>query len=240
MDRPTGTLTLTKAAMTTTEALADLRLRQLTSAALPVGAFAYSQGLESAVELGWVRNATQAKDWIGGLLESAVAALELPLLARLMAAFAANDEAAALRWSGLLLAMRDTVELRAQERALGTAWVALLVDLGVAAAAPWAQRPQRTALALFALGVTHYGITVGAAAQAYLWAWLEAQVSAAVRAVPLGHAAAQRLLHALAPRIPPAVARGLALADDDIGAGSPALSIASCRHEIQYSRLFRS
>lgn len=240
MDRPAATVMNTEPVMATAEALADLRLRQLTSAALPVGAFAYSQGLESAVELAWVRDAAQAEAWIGGLLDHTVASLELPLLGRLMAAFAADDETAALRWSGLLLAMRDTAELRAQERALGTAWAALLGDLGVAAAQPWAQRPQRTALALFALGVTHYGITPAAAPPAYLWAWLEAQVSAAVRAVPLGHAAAQRLLHALAARIPAAVAYGLTLADEDIGVGAPALSIASCRHETQYSRLFRS
>ena len=199
--------------MATSEALADLRLRQLTSAALPVGAFAYSQGLESAVELGWVSNAAQAGDWIGGLMEHAVTRLEMPLLARLIAAFAARDEAAALRWSGLLLAMRDTAELRAQERALASAWAVLLGDLGVPAAADWAQRPQRTALALYTLAVAHYGIDVDAAARAWVWAWLEAQVSAAVRAVPLGHAAAQRLLHALAADIPAAVARGLVLPD---------------------------
>lgn len=226
--------------MTTTDAVTDLRLRQLTSAALPVGAFAYSQGLESAVELGWIRDPAQAQLWIGGLLERALAGLEVPLLARLMTAFATCDEAAAERWSALLLAMRDTAELRAQERALGAAWSALLVDLGVVAAASWADRPQRTALALYALGTAHYGIVPQDAAHALLWAWLEAQASAALRAVPLGHAAAQRLVHALAPRIPAAVAHGLALADEDIGAGSPALSIASCRHETQYSRLFRS
>lgn len=223
-----------------TDPVAVLRLRQLTSAALPVGAFAYSQGLESAVELGWIRDPAQAQQWIGGLLEHTLCRLEVPLLVRLMAAFAKADAAAAEHWSGLLLALRDTAELRAQERALGTAWAALLVDLGVAEAAPWAVRPQRTALALYALGMAHYGIAVHDAAHALLWAWLEAQASAALRAVPLGHAAAQRLVHALAPDIPAAVARGLALADQDIGAGSPALSIASSRHETQYSRLFRS
>ncbi len=226
--------------MAMTDPVADLRLRQLTSAALPVGAFAYSQGLESAVELGWVQDPAQAQQWIGGLLEHTLSRLEVPLLARLMAAFATADEASAERWSGLLLALRDTAELRAQERALGTAWAALLVDLGVPGAAPWADRPQRTALALYALAVAHYGIAVQDAAHALLWAWLEAQASAALRAVPLGHAAAQRLVHALAPRIPAAVAHGLALSDEDLGAGAPALSIASCRHESQYSRLFRS
>jgi len=226
--------------MNTADAVSDLRLRQLTSAALPVGAFAYSQGLESAVELGWVRDPAQAQQWIGGLLEHTLARLEVPLLARLTAAFVNADVACAEHWSGLLLALRDTAELRAQERALGTAWAALLVDLGVPGAAPWADRPQRTALALYALAVAHYGIALKDAAQALLWAWLEAQASAALRAVPLGHAAAQRLLYALAPRIPAAVAHGLALADEDIGAGSPGLSIASCRHETQYSRLFRS
>lgn len=225
---------------TTPEALAELRLRQLTSAALPVGAFAYSQGLESAVELGWVSGAAQAEQWLGGLLDHALAGLEVPLLARLMAAFQARDEAAAQRWSALLLALRDTAELRAQERALAGAWSALLVDLGVPGAAHWARLPQRTALALFALGAVHFGIAVTAAARGCVWAWLEAQASVAVRAVPLGHAAAQRMVHALAPRIPAVVTRGLALADEDIGAGTAALAIASCRHETQYSRLFRS
>lgn len=223
-----------------TDPVADLRLRQLTSAALPVGAFAYSQGLESAVELGWIRGPLQAQQWVGGLLEHTVSRLEVPLLVRLMAAFARADAAAAERWSGLLLALRETAELRAQERALGTAWAALLVDLGVPGAASWADRPQRTALAPYALAMVHYRIAVQDAAHALLWAWLEAQASAALRAVPLGHAAAQRLLHALAPRIVSAVAHGLTLADEEIGAGAPALAIASCRHETQYSRLFRS
>jgi len=95
-----------------TDPVADLRLRQLTSAALPVGAFAYSQGLESAVELGWVQDPAQAQQWIGGLLEHTLSRLEVPLLARLMAAFASADEASAERWSGLLLALRDTAETR--------------------------------------------------------------------------------------------------------------------------------
>lgn len=233
-DRPMPTTT------DTPEALADLRLRQLTSAALPVGAFAYSQGLESAVELGWVSGAAQAEQWLGGLLEHALGGLEVPLLARLMAAFQAHDAAAAQRWSALLLALRDTAELRAQERALAGAWAALLAGLDVPGAQHWAQLPQRTALALYALGAAHFGIGVAAAARGCVWAWLEAQASAAVRAVPLGHAAAQRMVHALAPRIPAVVARGLALADADIGAGAPALAIASSRHETQYSRLFRS
>jgi urease accessory protein len=227
-------------ATATPDALAELRLRQLTSAALPVGAFAYSQGLESAVEAGWVGDPAQAEAWIRGQLRHTVTTLEVPLLVRLVAAFGHSDQAAALRWSGLLLAMRDTAELRAQERALAGAWAVLLGELGVPGAAAWSDCPQRTALALYALAVAHYGIDVDAAARAWLWAWLEAQVSAAVRAVPLGHAAAQRLLYALAADIPTAAARGLTLPDADIAGAAPALSIASCRHETQYSRLFRS
>ncbi|HCO43536.1 MAG TPA: urease accessory protein UreF [Gammaproteobacteria bacterium] len=221
-------------------ALADLRLRQLTSATLPVGAFAYSQGLETAVELGWVGDLPQAAAWIGGQLQHSLARVEVPLLARLMAAFSAEDRDAAMHWSGLLLAMRDTAELRAQERALASAWAVLLGDLDLDDARTWVDLPQRTALALFALAATRFRIAPPTAAQACLWAWLEAQVSAAVRAVPLGHTAAQRLLYELAQDIPAVVASGLAVADADIGAAAPALAIASCRHETQYSRLFRS
>lgn len=224
----------------TDAALAELRLRQLTSATLPVGAFAYSQGLEMAVELGWVGDLPQAAAWMGGQLQHSLSRVEVPLLARLMAAFAADDQATALHWSGLLLAMRDTAELRAQERALAGAWAVLLADLDVAGAQDWADLPQRTALALFALAAARFGIAPHTAARACLWAWLETQVSAAVRAVPLGHTAAQRLLYDLARDIPAVVAQGLALDDADIGAAAPALAIASCRHETQYSRLFRS
>jgi urease accessory protein len=61
-----------------------------------------------------------------------------------------------------------------------------------------------------------------------------------VRLVPLGQSAGQRILLALGARVPAAVVRALALADDDLGAAAPAHAVASAHHETQYSRLFRS
>ena len=75
---------------------------------------------------------------------------------------------------------------------------------------------------------------------AYLWSWLENQVMAAIKAVPLGQVAGQRLLLALGARMPAAVAVAKAVADDDVASFAPGLALASARHETQYTRLFRS
>ena len=74
----------------------------------------------------------------------------------------------------------------------------------------------------------------------YAWAWVENQVLAAVKLVPLGQSAAQRMLHALCARIPLLAERALKLADSDIGISAAMSAVASGRHETQYSRLFKS
>jgi urease accessory protein len=74
----------------------------------------------------------------------------------------------------------------------------------------------------------------------YLWSWLENQVLCAVKLVPLGQAAGQRLLSQLAEHLPERVKTALDLSDDEIGGSAFGLALASSRHEVQYSRLFRS
>jgi len=88
------------------EGLALLRLLQLASPALPVGAFAYSQGLESAVTAGLVTDETTASEWILGLLQGPFAGVDLAIFVRLHAAFASGDAAAADRWNAFLMASR--------------------------------------------------------------------------------------------------------------------------------------
>jgi urease accessory protein len=215
----------------------QLRLLQLCSPALPIGAFAYSQGLEHAVEAGWVRDEDSARGWILGLLEESLARLEVPVLARLLAAFRDGDDAAARRWNDFVLACRGSAELRAEEERLGSALGRLLVTLGVAGADGWAAPSH---LAMFALAAARWEIAAPDAAGGYLFAWAENQVGAASRLVPLGQSAAQRILSGAVERIPGAVARGLALADDDVGFCAPGQAIAAALHEGQYSRIFRS
>src|SRR3954463_4014538 len=139
-----------------------LRLLQLASPALPIGAFAYSQGLETAVELGFIRDEASARDFLTGVLEDGLALLELPLLERLHAAFLRHDEAAAERWSSFLVASRETAERREEGRHLGRALARLLADQGVAEAAAWHGRENVTHVALFALAGASFGVPAAA------------------------------------------------------------------------------
>ena len=217
---------------------AMLRLLQLCSPALPIGAFAYSQALEPAVAAGWVHDEASTARWIGGLLDGSLATLDLPILQRLHAAF--RDGGAVTPWTALLFAARASAELQAEERHLGAALARVLAGLDVPEAAAWAARADLTYAAMFALAAARWEIPAAGALAAYAFVWCEMQVSAAVRLVPLGQSAGQRVLSSLAAAIPAAVARARSLADDDIGAAAPSHAIASALHEIQYSRLFRS
>ncbi len=223
----------------TVDALGLLRLLQLASPALPVGAYAYSQGLEWAVECGWVHDEASLGEWLRELLDGSLGQVDLPLLARLHAAALAGDATALERWSAHLLASRETRELRADDCARGTALARLLHELGVPGAGRWRRgdTPYATPLALAAHA---WHLPLGPVAQVYGWGWLENQVIAGVKLVPLGQSAGQRLLFALAARLPAAIDWALAVDDDDIGGTVPALAIASSRHETQYTRLFRS
>jgi urease accessory protein len=217
-----------------------IRLLQLASPALPIGAFAYSQGLEAAIELGFIHDEASAREFLGGVLSDGLVQLELPILSRLHGALLAGDGARAEHWSELLLASRETLERRQEERHLGRALARLLEDQGVEGAQAWHGRSSVTHAALFALGGVAFAVPREALLLGYAFSWAEAQVSALSRLVPLGQLAAQRVLAALGAQIPAACARADELADSDIGATLPALALASALHETQYTRLFKS
>jgi len=221
-----------------------LRLLHLASPALPIGAFHFSQGLEYAVEAGWVTDESTALEWIGGICEASLASLDLPVLGRLRAAWKQEDHASVLRWNAFLIACRETEELRAEDRHLGAALLRVLVELelstelfSVNAAKSVVGVSHATA---FAFASARWNIDAEACLQTYAWGWIENQVLAAVKLVPLGQSAAQRMLHALIARIPPLVERVQKLTDSDIGVATALNAVASGRHEAQYSRLFRS
>ena len=222
------------------DANALLHLLHLASPALPIGAYAYSQGLESAVHAGAVRSEGEAREWILGLLAHAQGNLDVPVLARLHAARAHGDGDALDRWTAFLAASRESRELQEEDRALGRALARLLADLDVAGARELMAHPNATLAAAFALAAVAYAIPLHEAASGYLFAWLENQVAAAVRLVPLGQTSGRRVLLAGIAAIPGVVTRALALDDDAIGAATPGLAALSARHESQYTRLFRS
>ncbi len=226
---------------TPTEApLALLRLLQWASPSLPVGAFTYSQGLEWAVENGWVVDEGSLGDWLTEVLAGNLGGVDLAALARLYQACRERDLAGLARWSSWLLACRETAELRQEERQRGRALATLLVDLDLPNAADWRLLLESSAAAGFALAAEADGIPLRDAALGYAWAWVEGQVVAGVKLVPLGQTAGQRLQRRLAPTVVETVDVALNLPDDALGASLPALAIASSRHETQYTRLFRS
>ena len=220
--------------------LALLRLLQLASPGLPVGGFTYSQGLEWAVEAGWVRDAAGFSAWQHEQLHDTLACLDWPVLARLYHACQGDDAEAFGHWSRFLLANRETAELRLEEQQRGAAFARLLDGWQLGQAPAW-----RASLALSQLGgmawlAVHWSIPLRQLALGHAFAWLEGAVMAGVKLVPFGQQAAQTLLRDLAAALPALLDQSLALEDDQLGGGLPLLAIASSRHETQYTRLFRS
>jgi urease accessory protein len=216
-----------------------LRLCHLVSPALPVGAYAYSQGLEYAVHAGWVHDEATTLDWLAGLSSHALGSLDLPILLRLHRAWSAADPAAVRDWTSQLIAARETAELRAEELHLGRALARVLVELEIGEAAHWQQASPAFAT-MFSLAAARWHISASDTLAGYLWAWSENQVLAAVKLVPLGQSAGQRLLHRLTAAMPAIIERAQLLDDDAIGVGTVSQAFASALHESQYTRLFRS
>jgi urease accessory protein len=217
------------------------RLLQLASPMLPVGAYSYSQGLEWAIEDGRVHDLASAEAWIGDVLRHGLARFEAPLWWRLYHAWARGDFAAVAADNALFVASRETAELRAESLQMGTSLRRLLLDiveLDAAARSCLCELDPLGFPGVHALAAHAWSIPAPAALQAYLWGWLENQASVLMKAVPLGQTDGQRLLLRLGAGIP-------ALVDAAAHSGTlsnflPGLAIASCRHETQYSRLFRS
>jgi urease accessory protein len=220
--------------------LAMLRLLQLASPALPVGAFAYSQGLEQAALLGWVTDEASAARWITGVVSEVLPRLDVPLLVELHAAWLADDLSRVRSLSQFLHACRESAELGAEDRHLGAALARVLHALGVARAEPWIADPDATFVTLFSLAAAHYELPRRSTVLAFLFAWAENQVAAATRLIPIGHIAAQRVLSGVISELPAAVDRGLEVPFAAAGFLAPGLALASALHEVTYSRLFRS
>lgn len=218
----------------------SLRLWQLISPTLPIGAFAYSQGLEFAVEQDWVDNETSAAQWIIGLIKHSLCALDIPVLSRVYAAWQSGDLPGVIQWNRYLQASRESHELLMEDRQIGNALKRLLHDLQVSPATHWPEEEPPSFATMFALAASHWQVPLTEACRGYAWCWSENQVAAAIKLVPLGQTAGQRILSRIIEEIPPAVEQGLLLTDDEIGLSAQGLGIASARHETQYTRLFRS
>lgn len=219
------------------------RLLQLASPALPVGAYSYSQGLEWAIEAGTVKDEASALRWMGDQLAWNIGRYEAPLLLRMMEAWRVGADATARALDERYLAGRETAELRAETLQMGHSLRRLLADLRELPAAFVAQvavSPAPTFMHVWSGLAACWQIAPGEALTAWLWSWAENQVMAALKAVPLGQAAGQRILLELGARIPVVVEQAMDTPDESFSNFAPGFAIACARHETQYSRLFRS
>jgi urease accessory protein len=226
-----------------TPAATLLQLMWLASPALPVGGFSYSEGLEAAVESGRVGTEAQAATWLVDQLQLALARSDLAVLARALPAWRRGDGPTVTELNDWVLCTRETHELRQQTMQMGRSMLEWLknrdaADSRLSVLAALAPAPAWPIA--FALAAAQTEATSREALLAFAFGWAEAMVQAALKAVPLGQSAGQRILAALAEQIPAAVDGALALPDSARQAFAPMLAILSAQHETQYSRLFRS
>lgn len=229
--------------MTPAAALSLSRLLQLASPALPVGAYSYSQAQEWAIECGWVHDEPSAGQWISETLQLGLLSLELPLLQAALVAWQQGDHTRVVELNEQFLASRESAELYQETRQMGYSMLRLVDDLHLGTPVQRDLLLRQTDVGFpvaWALAAAALHVDAQAAALAYGWGWLENQVMAAIKAVPLGQLAGQRLLLQLGEQLATALPHVLARGEDEWNTCTPGLAIASCRHETQYSRIFRS
>lgn len=215
----------------------------LASASLPVGGFAYSQGLEQAHASGLVQNRVQAAQWIRDALLLVQARQDLPLW------LACHDAATQRQWEILeqharaLVALRESAEFRLESQQMGYSLMQLYPQWLSAE-----QMPCHRLLEILARNYTAAHATLAAlrampwpvGLTAYVWSWLESQVMSAVKILPLGQRDGQWLFHEARSWVAQAVQGARDVDVNTAGTAAFGLALLSTRHETQYSRLFRS
>lgn len=226
-----------------------LSLLQLASPALPIGAFSYSEGLETLVQWGYLTTADALANWLTTELRYGTVQIDGAVLGRVHRAIAHHDLPAVQHWNRWLSALRETEELRLQQWQLGRALLRLVQEVNLSSNPNTQLAIDQLVIccgtecnAAVAFGVAAYAwrIDVEPTLLGYLQSWATNLVSAGVRLIPLGQTAGQRILLDLQPTIAAVCDRCLTLTDDDLYSCSWGLSLASMNHEVQYSRLFRS
>jgi len=222
------------------------QLMRLSSPALPVGGFSYSQGLESAVELGLVKNERDAGLWIEETLHTVMTACDAVIWLVLSRAWRLQDVNGVRHWNRWYFACRETAEARAETTQMGVSLINLIGALGWASESEYALLNELDAPCfptIHAFAVATLNLPEDAGVTALLYAWVENQVMAAIKTIPLGQTAGQRLLSALIPQLDLAVSTAKAAASHTppaIHTLAPQYAVVAARHESQFSRLFRS
>lgn len=219
------------------------RLLQLCSANLPVGGFSFSQGLEYAVEKAWIDNAATTESWISLNLSEAIALTDLAILKRLFSALIENKQDAFIGWNQQLLASRESFELHMADVVMGKALVRLLNQLDgfeTDRLTNLLSLDELSFVSVFAIAAYGFQLDLLSTQSGFCWTYIDNQVAAATKLVPLGQTQAQNLLFSLTEKVPEIVCKANQIADHEVGASLPHLAMASAWHEDQYTRLFRS
>lgn len=228
-----------------------MQLMWLASPALPVGGFSYSEVLESAIDTGRVTNEKQVTPWLQDQLMLSLARSDMPVVAKAVQAWIRHDLTRIEELNQWVVRTRETSELKLQTEQMGRSLVEWLRNTGrddARTALCGQLQPAPTWPIAFALAVAQCLPTGGTVPEniaqeallAYAFGWAENMVQAAIKAVPLGQSAGQRILQALTERIPDAIDFACRVPDSQRQAFTPMLAILSAQHETQYSRLFRS
>ncbi|MSP80779.1 MAG: urease accessory protein UreF [Rhodospirillales bacterium] len=222
------------------------RLMAWLSPAFPVGAFAYSHGIECAVEQGLVRDRSSLTHWVAAIVGHGAGVVDAVLFREAWAAARANDMNALARIAELGAAMRGSAETALESRDQGSAFLATVAeawpDPRLTAWSECLRSEERTPGYAVAVGAVAgwNGLPLDVSLFAFLQALAANLVSAGVRLIPLGQTDGQRTISALEEPIKAAVDAGLVRPLDDIGTATPMVELTSIRHETQYTRLFRS
>ena len=223
-----------------TNDLSLLKLMNLMSPTLPIGGFTYSQGIEKAIESNWITDFESAKKWLESQLLINLKFTDLPILMRLYKSVDSKNYKRVTYWSNFLLACRETMELRDEENNRGRSLAKLIESLEKDQAKEWSEILKTKHLLGYAFLSNVWNIPIKKLLLGYSWSWLENQVAATVKIIPLGQTDGQKLLNEIIKKIPNVVEEVEIINDNEIGISQPAFVIASCLHETQYTRIYRS
>jgi urease accessory protein len=219
-----------------------LRLLQLASPLLPVGGYSYSEGLESLISQGIIKDRVTLQAWIGRELQAGAIRIETAVMDRAYVAGNQSDGSGLQYWNQWLSAARETEELRQQSWQMGGSLIKLLVELTPeihSSSIDRIDRPCNYAIA-FGVAAQYWQIDRQATILAYLHSWVTNSIGAGIKLIPLGQTAGQQILWHLQGELDLLSQTIPTLADEDLYACSWGLSLASMQHETLYSRLFRS
>lgn len=236
-----------------------LNLLQLASPALPVGAYSYSEGLESLVNDGIITNLIQLENWLIDNLNFGSIQVETAIMLRAYLAINQENFSQLIYWQNWANATRDTAELRQQSLQMGRSLIKLFLNLSTSPTSPLnihqdlelniidqirqqIKTDNNFCHWAIAYGVTaaYWQIDLNTAILGYLHSWLTNLINAGVKLIPLGQTDGQKLLWSMQSTIYQTTQNILELTDDDLVTCNWGLSLASMTHESQYTRLFRS